>query len=171
MPWYVLYTKPKNEKKVALLLCDKGIEVYCPLQETIKQWSDRKKKVQEPLFKSYIFVFLEDYKSEQVNVLSIKGADRFLWWKGKPGVAKEEEIEGIKQFLNEYKGAEMAASFNIGEEIMIKEGALKEHSGKITHVKGNKAYLQIKSLGWNITAELPVQMLEKIYHSSENKKF
>ncbi len=60
MPWYVLYTKSRNEKKLTQLLSEKGFDVYCPLQETVKQWSDRKKKVQEPIFKSYIFVHLKN---------------------------------------------------------------------------------------------------------------
>ena len=115
MSWYVLYTKPRNEKKTATLLQEKGITVFCPLQETIRQWTDRKKKIQEPLFKSYIFVHLKDYETQQVNVLTTRGAVRFLWWQGKPGVVRDEEIEAIQYFLNEYRGAEITVSFNEGE--------------------------------------------------------
>ena len=161
MSWYVLYTKPRNEKKTATLLQEKGITVFCPLQETMRQWSDRKKKIQEPLFKSYIFVHLKDYETQQVNVLTTRGAVRFLWWQGKPGVVRDEEIEAIQYFLNEYRGAEITVSFNKGEEVVITEGALKEQKGKIVRVKGTKAFLQIRSLGWNIMAELPVQTLKK----------
>lgn len=162
MPWYVLYTKPRNEKKTAQRLSEKGIEVYCPLQETLRQWSDRKKKVQEPLFKSYLFVRLNDYKQEQVNVLTTAGAVRFLWWQGKPGEVREEEIEAIRQFLNEYKGAAISVAFEKGEEVRIKEGALKEQKGKIIRLKGNKAFLEIQSLGWSVVAELPLQALGKV---------
>lgn len=162
MPWYVLYTKPRNEKKTAQLLADKGIEVYCPLQENIRQWSDRKKKIQDPLFKSYLFVRLEDYKTEQVNVLTTRGAVRFLWWQGNPGVVREEEIEAIRRFLNEYKGTAIWVSFDKGEEVKIKEGALKEQKGKIIKLKGNKAFLEIRSLGWSVVAELPIQALRKM---------
>jgi hypothetical protein len=49
MEWFALYTKPRNEKKVTETLAALGIEVYCPLVTTIKQWSDRKKKVESPL--------------------------------------------------------------------------------------------------------------------------
>ena len=161
MPWYVLYTKPRNEKKTAKLLGDKGIEAYCPLQEVVKQWSDRKKKIQEPVFRSYVFVQLSDYKNEQVNVLETPGAVRFLWWQNKPGVVRDEEIAAIKDFLNEYRNARISVQVSEGEMVTISEGPLKEQSGKIIKVKGNKAILQLKSLGWNVTAELPVQALRK----------
>ena len=103
MPWYVLHTKPRNEKKVTRLLEQKGVRVYCPLRESIRQWSDRKKKVAEPVFKSYVFVYMDDYKEENVKVLMTAGTVRFLWWVGKPGVVREEEIQAIKDFLENYK--------------------------------------------------------------------
>ncbi len=160
MPWYVLYTKPRNEKKTAGLLEAKGIEVYCPLQEVIKQWSDRKKKINEPVFRSYIFVFLNDYDKEKTEALATSGAVRFLRWLGKPGVVRTEEIEAIKQFLSEYKGAEIIVNFNEGQEVTVAEGALSEQSGKIIRIKSNKALLQLRSLGWNIMAEIPIQSLK-----------
>ncbi len=156
MPWYVLYTKPKNEKKTAQLLQEKQITVYCPIQETIKQWSDRKKKVAEPLFRSYIFVHLENYEKEQVEVLTTPGAVRFLWWLGKPGIVRDEEIQGIQEFLNQYKGSRIVVSVKPGDDVRITEGPFKEQSGKLIQVKGNKAYLQLRSIGWNIMAEIPV---------------
>ena len=161
MPWYVLYTKPRNEKKLALLLEKKGITVYCPLNETIKQWSDRKKKVQEPLFKSYIFVYLSDYENENTTTLMTAGAVRFLWWNGKPGVVRDTEIQSIKDFLNKYRGVEITADIQEGETVTIKEGPLKETEATVIKVQGNKAILHLKSLGWNLTALMPLQSLEK----------
>ena len=161
MPWYVLYTKPRNEKKTAQLLEEKGIQVYCPVQEVIKQWSDRKKKVQEPVFRSYVFVYLEDYEKEQVKALETPGAVRFLWWLKKPGTVREEEIEAIKSFLNNYKGAYVSVSLSEGDSVSITEGPLKEQTGTVIKIKGNKAMLQVRSLGWNIIAELPVQAITK----------
>lgn len=160
MPWYVLYTKPRNEKKTAKLLADKGVEVYCPVHEVVKQWSDRKKKIQEPLFRSYVFVRMEEYEKEQVAVLETPGAVRFLWWQQKPGVVREEEIEGIREFLNHYKGATISVTIKEGQAVTVEEGPLKEQSGKILKIKGNKAVLQLGSLGWNVVAELPVQALK-----------
>ncbi|MBW7913720.1 MAG: UpxY family transcription antiterminator [Taibaiella sp.] len=161
MKWYVLYTKPRNEKKVTALLAEKDINVYCPLKEEIKQWSDRKKKVAEPVFKSYIFVQLEDYKKESVEVLLTPGAVRFLWWNGKPGVVQSNEIKAIRDFLNDYKDAEITVELKAGEHIKVKEGPLKDAEGKVLMIKGNKAVLHLHTLGLNMTAKLPVQSLSK----------
>ncbi|MGN6568567.1 MAG: UpxY family transcription antiterminator [Flavipsychrobacter sp.] len=159
MAWYVLYTKPRNEKKVSRLLQEKGVIVYCPVQESIRQWSDRKKKIQEPIFKSYIFVKMDDYEADNVKVLTTPGAVRFLWWLGKPGTVREEEIEGIKNFLNKYKGADIYVNVLEGQEVAIVEGPLKENTGVVLRITGNKATLHIKTLGWNITAQVPVQSI------------
>ena len=66
MNWYVLYTKSRNEKLVAERLKEIGIETYCPVLKKVKQWSDRKKVVEEPLFKSYVFVRLEEHNRKDV---------------------------------------------------------------------------------------------------------
>lgn len=161
MPWYVLHTKPRNEKKLTSLLEAKGIRVYCPLREEIRQWSDRKKKVAEPVFKSYIFVFMDDYKEENVKVLMTNGAVRFLWWVGKPGVVREEEIQAIKDFLDNYKNAEITVDFRPGEFVEVMEGPLKENKGELIQVKGNIATIHIKTLGFSMKAMIPVQSISK----------
>lgn len=160
MPWYVLYTKPRNEKKVAQLLSGKGIEVYCPVKEEIRQWSDRKKKVLEPVFTSYIFVFLNDYKEEHLPVLTTPGSVRFLWWNKKPGVVQDKEIQAIKDFLSNYKNAEISKEVNKGQVVTISEGPLKDASGTVLQVKGNKVYLLIKTLSISLVATVPIQSLK-----------
>lgn len=162
MAWYVLYTKPRNEKKVAQLLSDKGVEVYCPVREEIRQWSDRRKKILEPVFRSYIFVFLNDYQQENVSVLMTPGAVRFLWWTGKPGIVQDFEIAAIKDFLSNYKNAEIVTEMKTGQMVIIKEGPLRETTGTIISVKKNIATLHLKSIGLNLVATLPVQSLTAV---------
>ena len=100
MNWYVLYTKPKWEKKVAEQLNEKGIECYCPLIIKVKQWSDRKKKVEVPLFNSYVFVQIEDANRNSVFVSN--GVVRYLFWLGKPAIVRDEEIDILKKSLNAF---------------------------------------------------------------------
>jgi transcriptional antiterminator RfaH len=161
MPWYVLYTKPRHEKKTARLLEEQGVTVYCPVREVVKQWSDRKKKVQEAVFRSYVFVSLREYEKEQTAVLETPGAVRFLRWLKKPALVRDEEIQAIQDFLNEYRGATISVSMKEGEDVTVTEGPLREQKGKIVKIKGNKAILQVRSLGWNIRAELPLQALKR----------
>ena len=159
MPWYVLHTKPRNEKKVTRLLEQKGGRGYCPLRESRRQWSDRKNKVAEPVFKSYVFVYIDDYKEENVKVLMTAGAVRFLWWVGKPGVVREEEIQAIKDFLENYKNAEITVDFKPGEIVEVMEGPFKENKGELIQVRGNIAVIHIKALGFSMKAQIPVQSI------------
>lgn len=160
MPWYALYTKSRNEKKVADQLQKKGATVYCPLQEEVRQWSDRKKKVKVPVFRSYVFVHLNDYQQESLHVLETAGAVRFLWWQGKPGIVRDQEIENIKEFLEEHKGATISmTTYRPGERIEIASGPLKEKEGVIMDIQNKKAILAIESLGINLVAQLPVSMI------------
>lgn len=161
MSWYVLYTKPRNEKKVTKLLAEKGVEVYCPLREEVKQWSDRKKKVSEPVFRSYIFVKLKEYSKDSIDILYTPGTVRFLWWNGKPGVVREKEIQAIRDFLNEYRDVEVVANIREGEKITVTEGPLKDSEGKVLRIEGNKVILHLHSLGLNMTAKLPLLSVTK----------
>src|SRR4051812_43904118 len=102
--WYAIYTKPRWEKKVAELLEEKQIENYCPLQKVEKKWSDRKKTILEPLFKSYVFVRIT--QKGQVPVLSTDGVVSFITFLGKPAMIRDEEIDIIKQFLRDYQNVE-----------------------------------------------------------------
>src|SRR5829696_7400471 len=98
--WFALYTKPRWEKKVAKNLAEKGFTVYCPLNKVLRQWSDRKKIVLEPLFKGYVFVQLEEKNS--LTVKTTAGVVNFVYWNGKPAIVRQDEIEIIQRFLSEF---------------------------------------------------------------------
>ncbi|MFT6214735.1 MAG: hypothetical protein ACJAS3_001130 [Roseivirga sp.] len=69
--WTAFYTKPRNEKKASDRLKSKGFEVYCPTRTVLKQWSDRKKKVTEPVFNSYLFAKVDE--SQGLEILQDHG--------------------------------------------------------------------------------------------------
>src|SRR5690606_27244913 len=96
MPWYVIYTKPRAEAKVAESLKKLGITVYCPMITEVHRWSDRKKKVSLPLFKSYVFVQL--LPKDRNQVFAVPGVVNYLFWLGKPAQVREQEIQTIKKW-------------------------------------------------------------------------
>lgn len=161
--WFVLYTKPRSEKKTAALLAAKNVMVYCPTQVNIKQWSDRKKKVEEPIFRSYIFVNLKDYKEENVQVLTTPGAVRFLWLHNKPGIVRDKEIDAIKIFLRTYSNIQSIASTEMlpGDFVRINSGPFHDQEGELIKIKGQRAFLRLNSLGVELRAELPLVAIEK----------
>jgi transcription antitermination factor NusG len=95
--WYAVYTKPRWEKKVYALLAAKGMEAYCPLNRVRKKWSDRVKWVEEPLFKSYVFVRVAEAGLAEVRLTN--GVVNFVYWLGKPAMVRDKDIAIIRQFL------------------------------------------------------------------------
>lgn len=161
--WYAVYTKPRWEKKVARLLEDRGIENYCPLNKTIRQWSDRRKIVLEPIFKSYVFVKVEDDKKWELK--KINGILNFVYWLGKPALIRESEIETIKKFLNEFTDVQVReqANLKVNSKVRILQGVLMNYHGLLIELSGNTAKVRIDSMGISLHAQFDRKNLE-LYH-------
>jgi transcriptional antiterminator RfaH len=149
MPWFAIYTRPKNEKKVVEGLEKLGIEVYCPMVTQIKQWSDRKKKVEIPLINSYVFVNIED-KNRNI-VFEVSGVVRYLFWLGKPAVIQEQEIEALKASLKGILSAVEVNGIQPGDSLTISKGPFQGKEGVVSQVDKNKIRLVLKELGVTIT--------------------
>ena len=159
--WYALYTKPRWEKKVARLLDEQGIENYCPLNKVTRQWSDRKKVVLEPVFKSYVFVKIVQDKKWELK--KINGVLNFVYWLGKPAPIKEEEIVTIRKFLNEFKEVEVTSlSLQVNSTVRIKKGILMNYQGILIEMVGNKARVRIESMGLQLSAQFDKSNLEHL---------
>lgn len=159
--WYVVYTRPRWEKKISKLLDDKGIENYCPLNRVIRQWSDRKKIVLEPLFKGYLFVKLEETKKWDIK--KIEGVINFVHWLRKPAVVQESEIDTIKKFLEEFDNIEVENSMiKVNTKVVIDQGVLMNFKGLVVEVLGNKARVKIESMGVDLLAIIDKNKLKVI---------
>lgn len=146
MNWYVVYTKPKWEKKVADKLTQIGIECYCPLITQVKQWSDRKKKVEVPLFNSYVFIQIED--TDRNSVFEVAGIVRYLFWLGKPAVVRDEEINVIKNSLKASNIADISVSqIQVGDKIKLETGVFSNQNAIVQEVSKTHYILVLESLG------------------------
>lgn len=158
--WYALYTKPRWEKKIDSVLLRKGVESWCPLQKVERQWSDRKKIIEDPLFKSYIFVRIAP--SEKVKVLSTDGVLNFVHYLGKPAIIKDEEVATIKNYLAE-KDARITILTEEGfkEEMRIKvnHGVFMGNEGTVIRGGKKKVYVKLESLGHVMVVEFPAEYL------------
>jgi transcription antitermination factor NusG len=149
--WLAVYTRPRWEKKVNQLLTEKGVESYCPLNKVRRKWSDRVKIVEEPLFKSYVFVKVDD--DDRTSVRMTNGAINFVYWDGKPAVIKEKEIIAIKRFLNEYENVDaIAVDLKINQRVRITNGTLMDQEGKVLDIRHKTARVAIDSLGYILVA-------------------
>lgn len=144
--WYVVYTKPKWEKKVAEQLKEKGVECYCPLIIQVKQWSDRKKKVEVPLFNSYVFVQIEE--SNRNDVFLSTGVVRYLFWLGKPAIVRDEEIQTIKKWLDGSQVNEITIEqYQVGDRVKVASGPFSSQEAIIQEVNKTHFVLVLESLG------------------------
>lgn len=161
--WFVLYSKPRWEKKLDNALIQKGIESWCPLNKVQKQWSDRKKIVEEPLFKSYVFVRIRE--DEKTTVLMTPGAMQFVYYLRKPAVIKDSEIETIKHFLLEEETKIETISTTVFKEetkVRIKKGIFIDAEGTVLRSGKKKVYVLIESLGTVMVVEFKTEHLIKI---------
>lgn len=149
--WLAVYTKPRWEKKVNQLLTEKGVESYCPLNKVRRKWSDRVKVVEEPLFKSYVFVKVND--DDKTNVRMTNGVINFVYWQGKPAVIREKEINVIKRFLNEYENVEVRPmELKVNQRVIITTGPLMDHEGRVIDLGHKMVKVAIDSLGYILVA-------------------
>ena len=149
MPWYVLYTKPRQEKKVTDTLNAIGIEAYCPLVTVVKQWSDRKKKVQVPLINSYVFVNIEEHQREAV--FKVSGIVRYLFWLGKPAVVRAVEIEALQQSLEGIVASFEVSAIQKNTIYKIPEGPFQGFEGIVKNINATTIQLLLVDLGFFIT--------------------
>lgn len=154
--WFAVYTKPRWEKKVYNILTLKSIESWCPLQKVERQWSDRKKIIEDPLFKSYVFVRITD--QEKLAVLQTEGVLNFVHFLGKPAVIKDEEIQTIKSFLSE-KDARISvqsySSFSQEDKVIIRQGIFMDNVGTVVRAASKKIYVRLESLDQVMIVEFP----------------
>lgn len=159
--WYALYTRPRWEKKVAALFTEEGVEHYCPLNKVKKQWSDRKKYVLEPLFKGYVFV-----RVEPKNKWTIKATDgvlNFVHWNGEPAIIRDQEIDTIRKFLQEFEDVQVKQlNPALNGKVKIKQGVLMNYKGIVLEIKGNKARVKIDSMGMQLSAVFDLKNLENV---------
>ena len=151
--WLALYSRPRWEKKVAQLLTEKGLESYCPVNKVRRKWSDRVKVVEEPLFKSYVFVRVID--EDRTAVRMTPGVINFVYWNGKPALIKEKEINAIKQFLNDYENVEVKPiQLELNQRVKITKGPLMDQEGQVLELQRKTVKVAIDSLGYLLIAHI-----------------
>ena len=166
--WYTLATKSRHEKVSKEGLETKGFEAYLPVRTVIKKWSDRRKKVQEPLFKGYVFVKMS-YR-ERIPVLETPGVVRVVMFNGRPGILHESEIQTIQRLLdvNRHHGAKIEAleGIGVGDTVEVMNGPLTGLKGQYTEIKNeHRLVISIDSIGKSLAIEVPVDYVRRVTKS------
>jgi transcription antitermination factor NusG len=160
--WYAIYTRSRAEKKVNTELILTGIESYLPLRKTIRQWSDRKKMVEAPLFNSYVFVKVSE--KEYLKVLNTDGVTRFITFEGLAVSIPEVQINAIKAYLEEPEPIEVnddPLKMEPGQNIIVTRGPMKGLMGVLITIQGkNKVKVEIEAIGHSLIITIPPKNIE-----------
>ncbi len=155
--WHALYVNSRAEKKVMETLLHKNIEAYVPIVKVMKQWSDRKKRVEVPLFNGYVFV--NSLTSQNDAILQTKGVVNFVRHIGKIAIIREVEIERLKQIVNLGYHIELGGvkqQYKEGDKIKILSGPLKNIEGYVLE-NNHERFIEVvlESIGQSIKVKLP----------------
>lgn len=153
--WYAIYTRANAEKKLLDNLQEKNIECYLPTRKVLKVWSDRKKWVEEAMFKCYIFVRVS-YK-DFFTALNTPGAVCYVSFGGKAQAIPDSQIESIKRFLSE-SDREVTLTYERvqkGQNVEVLHGSLKGVKGEVVNICGqNRLLIRIDSMSCGIYANI-----------------
>ena len=160
--WYAAYTNSRAEKKVLKELQKQGIEAYLPLQKRLRQWSDRRKWVEEPLIRCYIFVRID--LSDYYQVLNTNGVVRYITFEGKAVPIPADQIEVLKKLVANEADVEVTTdNFTTGDKVKVVSGPLHGLEGELVDFRGNRrVMIRIEHIGQQLVVSIPAGFLEII---------
>ena len=159
--WIAVYTKPRHEKSVEKNLKNKGYEVYLPMLKERRKWSDRKKWVLFPLFRSYIFVKIEIKNS--LFVLKTPGVVKIVKFRRKISVIPYDIIKSIRLMIEGGYSPEATDYFIKGNPVQIKDGPLKGIEGEVVEVdKKNRLIIKVDAIQHSISIKIDRAYLSKL---------
>ncbi|PWS26419.1 antitermination protein NusG [Pedobacter yonginense] len=159
--WYPVYTRSRAEKKAYDELLRKDIIAYLPLKKTLKQWSDRKKIVKEPLIKSYLFVYIS--AKEHAEVLMTNGIARFIYFSGNIASLPDKQIQDLKLLLATEDDLEVFDfAIKTGEKVIIKAGPFKGMLAELVSIHNKqRIILRLQNMGYAIEINTSMGFIEK----------
>ncbi len=162
--WYAIYVRSRHEGVAYGQLQKKGVESYLPLIKRNRQWKDRKKVVEFPLFPGYLFVRVNPNPSEFVNVLKARGVVSLVsGQQGVPLAVPDNEIDSLKLMVEKGSGLDIYPALKEGVRVMVMRGPLSGASGVI--VKKEDCYMLIVNidiLGRSIGVKVPAEDIEMV---------
>jgi transcription antitermination factor NusG len=161
MNWFALYTRPRHEKKVYELLIEKGVDAFLPTVEKVRQWKDRRKKVEMPLFNSYVFVRI-DLKDRYYS-LQTHGVVRLVAFGGKPAMIPNWQIEQLQQVIKHPETLELENYLREGDWVEVTAGPFSGVKGRLKEVRGQtRLVINIDGIYQSASFVIEKDLVEKI---------
>ncbi|MCU7491361.1 MAG: UpxY family transcription antiterminator [Bacteroidota bacterium] len=167
--WFALYTKPRHEFTAAEHLSDVSIEYYLPTVVKIKQWSDRKKKIIEPLIKGYIFI--HSTEKERIVALQQRGIVSCVFFNGRPATIPNWQIDNLRLMLETESEFQITDQIEAGTKVKIISGPFEGVLGVVNETTNGKVLsITIDLLKRSVTAILPAESVIKVVDEEPEKK-
>ena len=160
--WYAIYVRSRHEKNVHSALLNKDIESSLPVKTVIRQWSDRKKKVEVPLFRGYVFIRI-DIRKDKFNILKTDGVVKFIGIGKNPSRIPDEQIHWMHMIVEKSDTVKNEKEIPIGQKMSVIAGPFKGLEGIVTR-DGNQSRLVIvfESILNAVSVEISPNYLQKI---------
>lgn len=161
--WYVVKTNPRAEKKVFERISSLGIEAYLPLVQTIRQWSDRKKKVEVPLISSTLFI--RCFENELAKLYNVQGFHSFLYYLKKPAIVRDYEINNLRILLKQQTDYEASEIENItkGDKVEVIRGPFQGLIATSIEIdRTHKLIVEIEGIEQKFIVHVPRTYVQKI---------
>jgi transcription antitermination factor NusG len=159
--WYALYLRSRFEKKVFKDLQEKSVESFLPLIEEVHVWSDRKRKVQEPLFRGYVFVKTD--LRDRYTILETDGVVRFVGIRDKPSLIPEEQIEWLRRIITKPEHVTREQYLEVGERVRVIGGPMQGVEGIIKQLNGQtRVVISLSSIVQSVSIQVDTGLLEKV---------
>lgn len=161
--WFAVYTRSKWEKKVHTLFEKQGIASFCPLVKSRRQWADRKKTVEIPLFSSYVFVNVTTLELEKIR--QTNGVISFVYHCGLPASIDDCEIQRIAKLTETYTEVEAISlePINIGDKVKVSKGFLSDWQGEVITVNGKSVVMVLEQFNCALIAKVNINTREILH--------
>ena len=139
--WFAVQTKPRHEKRVAAELEEKGLVAFLPLITEVHQWSDRKRRVELPLFSTYVFVRLGGEHNSRIKVLQTKGVFSFVGVRGMGSPIPDDQIETLQTIIRERVSFSQHPFLNVGQKVRVRGGSLDGICGVLSAINNDRSLI------------------------------
>jgi transcription antitermination factor NusG len=161
--WYAVYTIVRHEKAVQKVFCDKSIDTFLPLRETLKRWKDRTKKVHVPLFPGYLFVNIGNTPLERKDVLSTRSVIRVLGFGSEPTPVPAEQIHAIQVLLESKLDFSDHCGYEPGREVVVVNGPLRGIRGRIVELRTQcRLILSVDMIRRSVSVEVDARDVDSV---------
>jgi transcription antitermination factor NusG len=166
--WYIGYTMPKAEKKTFSRLNEIGVVSFLPMQKVVRYWSDRKKKLEVPLFPNYIFIYTSN--AERFDILKMQGLVKYVSFGGNPATVSDSLIDSLKKMQT----GDLQVSnieFIEGMQVRITDGPFAGIEGTLVHKRDSKRIVvRIEVLKRAVSVDVSANRIEVINNGSQVQK-